>query len=136
MIQLLHSLQQYKFLLSDVLPHLSNLSRVFQRDTVDLTTIRPRVTTVLALIDQMKENPGPNLGKFISELDGTPTKFNGHEIVTSHQQETDFLRMKNTFVSNLERNLLDRFPQVDLLQAFSILDPNNLREYAGVWSVW
>ena len=40
----LSSLRQYKFLvttciLSDILPHLSNLSRVFQRETVDLTTI-------------------------------------------------------------------------------------------------
>ena len=55
----------YKFvatahLLSDILPHLSCLSRIFQKEDVDLSLIHK---STIDTISKYKESPGPNLSK-------------------------------------------------------------------------
>lgn len=45
-------------LLGDVLPHLAELSLVFQRRSVDITFIQPRLLGVLTLLDKRKTESG------------------------------------------------------------------------------
>ena len=51
------------YLLSDVLPHLSRLSRIFQREDVDLSLIQPCLKTTIDTINKYKDTAGPNLSK-------------------------------------------------------------------------
>ena len=61
-------MSRYKFvatayLLSDVLPHLSRLSRIFQKENVDFTLIQPCLQTTIDTINKYKVTAGPNLSK-------------------------------------------------------------------------
>ena len=67
---LVHAVKCYKFvattyLLSDLLPHLSTLSLVFQRESVDLYIIGPQITTTIASLRHLREHSGP----YMSQLD-------------------------------------------------------------------
>ncbi len=72
--RLVHAIKCYKFvatsyLLSDVLPHLSTLRLVFQRD-VDLCMIEPQVAATVASIKFLRNQPGP----YLTQLDDTISK--------------------------------------------------------------
>ena len=65
---LLNFMKTYKFvaclyLLSDVLPHLCRLSRIFQKEDVDLSLIQPCLKTTIDAIKEYLHCPGPNLSK-------------------------------------------------------------------------
>ena len=47
-------------LLSDILPHLSRLSQIFQKEDVDLSLIQPCLKSI---IDAIEESNGPNLSQ-------------------------------------------------------------------------
>lgn len=51
------------YLLSDVLPHLSRLSRIFQKENVDLSLIQPCLKSTIDAIKKYKHADGPNLSK-------------------------------------------------------------------------
>ena len=58
----------YKFvtcvcLLSDELPHLSRLSRIFQKKDVDLSLIQPCLKTTIDVVKEYLHNQEPNLSK-------------------------------------------------------------------------
>ena len=51
------------YLLSDVLPHLSRLSRIFRKEDVDLSLIQPCLKTIIDAIKECLHSLGPNLSK-------------------------------------------------------------------------
>ena len=61
---LLHAMKSYNFiasvyLLSDVLPELTALSLVFQREDVDLTIVQPQVSATVGSLKLLLSHPGP-----------------------------------------------------------------------------
>ena len=49
----------YVYLLNDILPHLSRLSCIFQKENVDLSLIQSTIDAIKKYVD----DPGPNLSK-------------------------------------------------------------------------
>ena len=65
---LVRAIKSYNFvatlyLLSDVLPHLSSLSLVFQRESVDLCIVEPQVAATIATLKHLCSQAGPYLGQ-------------------------------------------------------------------------
>ena len=63
---LLYAMKSYKFIatlhfLSDVLPILTNLSLMFQKESVSLTAILPNVNATIATLNLPKIQPGLHL---------------------------------------------------------------------------
>ena len=119
-------MKSYKFvactyLLHDVLPHLSRLSRVFQKRDVDLTLIQPCLKTTIDAIMGYKETPGPNL-KRVDEVLATKLKDFGIK-PTPIEKEAFKSGVQQVYVQAIVDELGNRFPNVELLDAFSIFDP-------------
>ena len=62
---LLHAIKTYDFvattyLLCDVLPHLTSLSLLFQKD-VDLSVIQPQVAATISALKSLRTQPSPHL---------------------------------------------------------------------------
>ena len=101
------------YLLSDVLPHLSRLSRIFQKEDIDFFLVQP------CLIKEYMHCPGPNLSKVDDVL---VTDLKDFQIIVSDSQ-------KDAFKSNIQAiidQLYNRFPHVELIDALSIFDPCTL----------
>ena len=52
------------YLLSDILPLLTTINLVFQREHVNLTAIEPKVNSMVAALKLLKLHPGPHFKKF------------------------------------------------------------------------
>ena len=126
---LLNFMKCYKFvactyLLSDVLPHLSRLSRIFQKENVDLTLIQPCLKTTIDAIKVYKTSPGPNLRRLNDVL---TTDLKDFQIVPSDVQKEQFKStVQDKYIQAIITGLEDRFPDVADLAAFSIFDPEKL----------
>ena len=46
------------YFLSDILPHLSVLNLIFQKDDVDLAVVKPQVSATIASLKFLHNNPG------------------------------------------------------------------------------
>ena len=112
------------YLLSDVLPHLSRLSRIFQREDVDLSLIQPCLKTTIDSIKEYVHSPGPNLSKIDHVL---ATDLKDFQIVATDSQKEAFKSsIQAVYIQAIVDQLHNRFPHVELLDAFSIFDPHTL----------
>ncbi|CAH1242606.1 ZNF862 [Branchiostoma lanceolatum] len=124
-------LSQYKaiatlYLLCDVLPHLSGLSKIFQQKRLDLTEVHTAVETKKEVIRLARDQPLE--GRRLSELDEDLRpggRLDGLDIQVSDKQREDFARLRRSFIDHLLENLDERFPQTELLSAFGVLDPGS-----------
>lgn len=116
-------MKSYKFvatayLLFDVLPHLSRLSRIFQKENVDLSLIQPCLKTTIDTISKHKGSAGPNLSKVDQVLS---TELEAFSIeATSAQKEAFKSNIQAKYIEAIVNELRDHFPYVELLGAFSI----------------
>ena len=122
-------MKYYKFvatayLLSDILPHLSRLSRIFQKQDIDLTLIQPCLKSIIDTINEYKDTPGLNLSKIDQVLSTDLKDFNNEP--TDIQKEAFKSSIQVKYIEAIIKKLQDRFPHVELLDAFSIFDPQNL----------
>ena len=65
---LLYAMKTYRFVatlyfLCDVVPILTTLSLMFQKENVSLTAILPSVNATISSLNLLKNQPGPNLQK-------------------------------------------------------------------------
>ena len=74
------------YLLSDVLPHLSCLSRIFQKEDVDLSLVQPCLKTTIDAIKEYMHCPEPNLSK----VDVLVTDLKDFQIVATDSQKDAF----------------------------------------------
>jgi hypothetical protein len=109
------------YLLSDILPHLSHLSRIFQKENVDLSLIQPCVKSTIDTISKYKHTDGPNLDSVLAndlrDFQITPT---------SAEKQAFKSRIQVVYVQAIIDKLNDRFPHVELIHAFSLFDPQAL----------
>lgn len=115
------------YLLCDVLPHLSALSKCFQQKKLDLTEIHKAVETKKQVMQLARDQPleGGRLADLDADL-GPGGRLDGLDILVSDRQREEFAHVRSAFVDNLVENLEERFPQTELLAAFGVLDPGCL----------
>ena len=124
---LLHAMKTYKFvatlyLLCDVLPILTTLSLVFQKENVSLTAILPSVNATIASLNLLRSQPGLHLQKIDDVLVGLTTQFG--IIVTESDKKYFQEHVREKYVDALVDNRKNRFSDVGVVNAFaSILDP-------------
>ena len=110
-------------MLSDALPHLSMLSKAFQRTSVDFTMIDPMVSATQVTLLRMKDYPGP----CFTALDQQFTSLKEFGVKGS---DADIQRFQNevytTYIQNVINNLHDRYPDNTVLDAMTVLDPDLL----------
>ena len=63
------------YLLSDVLPHLSTLSVVFQRENVDIRIMEPQKNATMASVTHLHNHSRPYLLQLDKALDKISTEF-------------------------------------------------------------
>ncbi|XP_030281580.1 zinc finger protein 862-like [Sparus aurata] len=111
------------YLLCDLLPHLSALSRCFQHAKINLLQIHSNVQTTVALVRTMREGMnGSRLSKLEQDLlaGGRLAEFSismSPELKLKWQKE-----VREPFIDRLLQNLQDRFDSTQLLSSFAILD--------------
>ena len=112
-------------LYNDVLFILSKLSKTFQLDDISFASIQPIVLSVISALEDMMCNDGPFLKAFFSGITESG-KFAEHSVAFSDQEKTGLSSFKKSFLSTLIVNLKTRFPDLGILSAFKILDPQNV----------
>ncbi|XP_066298487.1 zinc finger protein 862-like [Branchiostoma lanceolatum] len=117
------------YLLCDVLPQISSLSKIFQQKSLDLTEVQTTVEAKKKIVREARD--APIVGGRLEELDhdlGRQGRLHDLEIQDSPKQRQEFAALRRNFVDNIIDNLEECFPQMELLSAFSILDPAHLPE--------
>ena len=121
---LLKFMKCYKFLacaylLSDILPHLSRLSRIFQKQNIDLSLIQPCLRNVIDCIKQYRDTFGPNLSKLDAVISSELESFT---ITLTERGKKEFKsRIQVPYIEGIVKQLEDKFPNVDCLDAFTYL---------------
>ena len=95
------------YLMCDVSPHLSHLSRLFQAEYIQVSTIRPYLSAC------------------IKSLTSYQDRVRAPEVAATDSALADQLQHFNISVPpERKKNVEDCFPQVELLSAFGIFDPH------------
>uniref|UniRef100_A0A9J8ACM9 C17orf113 probable zinc finger domain-containing protein n=1 Tax=Cyprinus carpio carpio TaxID=630221 RepID=A0A9J8ACM9_CYPCA len=141
---LLGQIQTYSFIalthaLADLLPVMTKLNLVFQKDNVNLSSIRPIVQASVAAFTHLRDVPGPEEETFQAGYkDGT---YKDVKVTNSSDRSIQaFKKARERYVQHLIDALLDRFPEdcMDLLHCLdALLNPSRypqthsaLQEYA------
>lgn len=114
------------FMLSDVLPPLAQLSRAFQTENIDFSMVRPLVAATISTIQTLKDHPGEHF-KSLPDALRDLQKFNISN-PSSEQRERYVVNIYKKYMSTLVQHLESRFPDVGLIEAFSIFDVKSLPE--------
>lgn len=116
---ILRQIWQYSFVamtytLLDILPVMDKLNIVFQREDVNLATIRPMVKSTVASLDNLLQQTGENESEFINR-EMINNHFKGHAVTYCSQTHRDaHKQVRNEFISHLQENLRGRFPDGEL----------------------
>ena len=116
----------YKFvatllMLSDILPPLANLSRAFQRKDLDYTLVKPLVVGTRATLQNLMASPGQYFASLNQFLDSDLESFNIEVPAVNTFRATIYSKYLDVVDSHLAR----RFPDIELLEAFSVFDGKN-----------
>ena len=124
---LLYAMKTYKFvatlyLLSDVLPILTTLSLVFQKENVPLTAILPNVNATIASSNLLKTQPG----LYLQKLDDITTELASQfGLAFEDSNKKSFQEnVREKYIDALVGNLNNRFSDIGIVNALaSLLDP-------------
>ena len=111
-------------MLSDVLPPLAQLSRAFQTKYIDFSMVRPLVAAAIATIQTLKDHPGEHF-KSLPDVLKNLQQFNISN-PSSEQRENYVGNIYKKYMSTLLQHLENRFPDVKIIEAFSIFDVMSL----------
>ena len=114
--ELVEAVKTYEFvactcLLSDILPSLT-----FQRKDIDFSVIQPRVYSTISFLQSLKANDG----RIMKQL---PKLFEEELIIfnfSATSEKKDKRLVTVPYIDSICENLSDRFPQLDILDAFQI----------------
>ena len=111
---------------SDVLPPLASLSRAFQRNDVNFTVVKPLVNGILSAINALHATPGEHfqrLSSVIAEIEEY-----GVNPPSDSQVENFKRNVYDKYLKTLADHITYRFPDMDLLEAFSLFDASTIPE--------
>ena len=112
------------YMFCDVLPPLAGLSRAFQKHDIDFTVVKPLVAGTKAAIDALLLVPGDcfsSLPTVLPELE----EF-GVQQPTDHQVQQFKQHVYDKYLETLSQHITNRFPDMSLLEGFSIFDASNI----------
>ena len=116
-------------MLSDILPPLATLSRAFQRKDLDYSLVKPLVSGTLASLHNLKASPGQHFSCLDKVLDEDLAGFNISVRHSLNFKENVYDKYLDAVESHLQR----RFPDMELIEAFSVFDgkswPENHQGY-------
>lgn len=108
-------------LLGDVLPCLAELSLLFQRTSVDLTCIQPKLNVTLNTLKMRESEPGPWERKLLQNS-STSTADQGPTILKHNCSTQDFKeQIRLPFLKSLQRHIQDRFVNLEIVSNLSSL---------------
>ena len=121
---LLHAIKTYNFvattyLLCDVLPHLTSLSLLFQKEDVDLSVIQPQVTATLSVLKSLRTQPGPHLRQLNDTVATLASDFNLS--VTEEKKKAFQENVREHYLDKLVQNLEDRFCDSGVVHALATI---------------
>ena len=111
-------------MLADVLPPLANLSRAFQKKDLDYTLVKPLVSGTKATLQNFETTSGQHFANLDHVLTTDLEAFNIRVPVMDTFKTTIYMDV----VAN---HLARRFPEVELLEVFSIFDGQNWPDTLG-----
>ena len=116
--------RKYKFvatmlMLSDSLPPLASLSHAMQREDLDYSLVKPLVTDTIATMTNLKQTPGEHFNSLENVLDEDLQGFSIQH-PSSVQSEYFAKIVYEKYLNNLNQHLKQRFPDVEILEAFSM----------------
>ena len=110
------------YFLSDVLPHLSVLNLIFQKDDVDLAVVKPQVSATIASLKFLRNNPGPYMKELDGNIDNLIAQFG--MVVEESSKESFNKNIREKYIDLLVENLENRFSDSSILGALvSLFDP-------------
>ena len=114
------------YIFSDVLPPLASLSHAFQWKDVNFTVVKRLVNCTLAAINALRATPGEHfehLPSVIAELEEY-----GINPPSDSQVENFKRNVYDKYLKTLADHIIHRFPDMDLLEAFSLFDASTIPE--------
>ena len=123
--------------LLDVLPIMDRLNLAFQRDDVNLSTIRPRVAGTIACLEQLLQEPfcGTRKQAFMAEFREGPGTCRGQTLTNASEVNVEaHSHVRDGFIQALTDNLTRRFPEgdLDLLQSLGqVLESSSFPQVDG-----
>lgn len=124
---IVNQIQTYHFtamthMLCDVLPVMTKLNLVFQKEDVNLSNIRPMVQASVAALTQLKESPGA-----VEQLFNEGTSDGVFKKVKLTQTDQKFIHafdsVREKYIQHLVDALKERFPEndLDILNCFDVV---------------
>ena len=136
--------------LDDVLTAVNHLSLAFKRTTVDLTVISPLLNSTVSTLEKLKQESAGDFEARVKQLIARTTTEvsqlsrlapdaeceNSSEVepdsdfqlvhVQINEPEQFENSVREVFLSKVVTNLQERFPQVEIVEAFTVFDPAGL----------
>ena len=118
------------YLLSDILPHLSVLNLVFQREVVDLSIIKPQVSATIASLNFIRSNPGLHMQELEEVVSDLTSRFG--LIVQENSKENFNKNVQEKYINCLVDNLENRISDSAILGALETLFNSKKASSAGI----
>ncbi|XP_033977285.1 zinc finger protein 862-like [Trematomus bernacchii] len=124
---ILGQIQPYCFIawthaLADVLPVMTKLNLVFQKEDVNLATIRPMVHASVAALTQLRDSPGPEEERFQADCQNGMYR----DVNVTHADDRSrqaFSNVRVRYITHLIDALHNRFPEesLSIITSFDVL---------------
>lgn len=125
---------QYNFpaviaLLSDVLKIVTRLSKKFQSDDIDLSSIKPSVSIALSQIRSLDESPGSCMRDFFENLvfEGDSVTYRGVALAAGGDEQDSFVSIRSSYIDSVIDALSVRLinDSTDALKLFGVIEPQS-----------
>ena len=111
-------------MMTDILPILSRLSKLFQKKNFDFSLIQPLVKSTVTQLQTLKTVPGA----FFQQVDGVISNQLKDFDIRSSSKDNFKHNVYNKHLENLCKHVEDRFPDAGLLEFFSVFDSSTWPE--------
>lgn len=109
------------YILMEVLPVLGNLSRCFQRNSLNFSTIRPQIEFTTSQLDEILQSESP-LNKLAADIDSISRI--SDELTLSPRGMEELRSIFVKYIPALKQNIIRRFgSSSEVLAAFGVLNP-------------
>lgn len=119
-------------LLTDALKIVTDLSKKFQEDNIDLSSVKPNIDIAIGKLQSMQHHPGPCLAEFVENVtfrnddDGNlHCSYRDVSLSCTTEQIEGFHIMKTSYIEGVVKAIKDRFENEssNVLNCFVLLEP-------------